>query len=165
MKHAVPIQVILLFAVVGCNQGIGTVPVTGSVSFNGELVDLANVGFMREHGEQGPAAIAVTDNEGKFELTTGEHEGAMPGRYMVTVQKDSSAYMEFPDPLPPGITRSGYMRANNMIPQPLLPREFASIMETPLRFEVSENATNHYEIKLEGKAPDRTDAPTAPALP
>ena len=154
-----------LFAA-GCSHGLGTVPVTGTVTFNGEAVELANVMFMRVDETGGPAAIAITDTEGRFDLrTNNDNNGAVPGEYGVTVQKDTSVYMEFPDPFPQGFTKSGYMRSHGMIPQPLLPLKYGNIMETLLTFTVNKDGDNHFDIKLEGEKPAPIVVPVGPALP
>ena len=159
------ISIPLALTMVGCSPGLGTEPVTGVVTFNGEAVELANVMFMRSDETGGPAAIAVTDSDGKFELKTSEYDGAVPGQYSVTVQKDTSVYMDIPDPLPEGYTKSRYMRKNKLIPQPLLPLKFGSITETPLKYTVQEDEENHFEIKLVGKKPAARMVPLDPALP
>jgi hypothetical protein len=145
--------VTLAVVITGCGRGLSTVPGRGMVTLNGVPVKGASVAFVRD-GERGPAAIAFTDAGGRFELKTGQHEGVVPGKYAVTVQKDTSSSFNIPDPLPEGMTKSGYLRAHNLIPHPLLPDRYARIDETPLRIEVStDSEKNHFELKLEGAVP------------
>lgn len=145
--------VALVVVIGGCGRGLSTVPVRGVVTFSGKPVEGATVAFFREAG-QGPAATALTDAHGRFELKTGENPGAVPGQYAVTVQKDNSASWKIPDPLPEGMTRADYTRAHNLIPQPLLPLRYSRLDETPLHVEVSADAgKNHFELKLEGVVP------------
>ena len=108
--------------------------------------------FVRDEG-QGPAAIAVTDAEGRFELATGEQRGAVPGSYRVTVKKDNSDELGIPDPLPAGMTRTGYMRQHDLVPRPLLPLDYANVRQTPLRFTVSASDENEFVIHLKGEPP------------
>jgi hypothetical protein len=154
--------VLLALVVAGCRREIDTVPAGGSVMFNGAPVQGADVGFLREAG-RGPAAIGVTDAAGRFQLKTGKYDGAVPGKYAVTVQKDTSSSMKIPDPLPEGMTKSMYMRANNLIPRPLLPQKYSNFQETPLHLEVSSDyAKNQFELKLEGTVPN-IETPRTPS--
>lgn len=83
---------ILMLLLVGCGETVDanrpkTVPVTGSVTYNGQPVDGATVTFMAGSSE-GRGAVATTDASGKFLLTTFEAgDGAIPGSYKVTVSK------------------------------------------------------------------------------
>lgn len=150
----------LLLAVVlaGCGQRLSTVPGGGVVTFGGEYVAGANVAFLRD-GQQGPAAIALTDKEGRFSLKTGKQPGVVPGNYKVTVQKNTSSSFQIPDPLPNSMTRSDYIRANNLVAQPMLPIIYSRVDQTPLKVEVkSDSADNWFTLELEGVVP----SPPAP---
>jgi len=82
---------LLLVAFAGCpggDSGVGTVPVTGTVTLDGSAVDGASVAFAPKSG--GKAAAGLTDASGRFELTTVEAgDGAVPGSYSVTITKVS----------------------------------------------------------------------------
>ncbi len=77
-------------ALTGCGGGgadLGTSTVTGTVTYNGEAVEGASVGFVPS-GEGGKMAAGTTDAQGKFTLTTIEAgDGAVPGSYQVSVSK------------------------------------------------------------------------------
>jgi len=84
---------ILVPLLVGCGGDTGgadrpeTVPVTGSVTYNGQPVEGATVTFVAGASE-GRGALGTTDASGKFQLTTFEAgDGAIPGSYKVTVAK------------------------------------------------------------------------------
>ncbi len=63
--------------------GRGTVPVNGIVTYNSEPVTDARVVF---HAIDGPPATAMTDEQGRFSLSTYvDNDGAYPGPYVVTV--------------------------------------------------------------------------------
>jgi hypothetical protein len=146
---------LLVFVVLagGCGRGPETVPCRGLVTFNGQRVEQANVYFLRTGGA-GTAAIGITDAQGRFELKTGPYHGAMPGKYVVTVQKDNSSALNIPDPLPEGMSRLEYMKAHNLAPLQLLPEKYSRLQETPLHVDVSRDAgKNDLELKLEGTAP------------
>lgn len=86
---------IALAVAVGCNTApdLPTVPVTGTITMNGEPVAGAQVVFLQKPGTmEGKPASGVTDDEGKFTLKTylnpkQSPEGALPGEYDVTVTR------------------------------------------------------------------------------
>ena len=60
---------------------------TGTVTLQGKPVAGAAITFVPT-GEEGEAASAITDSEGKYALTTWEAgDGARPGEYRVKVSK------------------------------------------------------------------------------
>jgi hypothetical protein len=74
-----------LFVAAGCNRsGLNLAPVEGVVTFNGSPVAEAGVMFAPQ---QGPPGMATTDAEGKFTLTTANHEGALIGEHRVSISK------------------------------------------------------------------------------
>jgi hypothetical protein len=71
--------------VAGCNRsGLDLAPVEGVVTFNGSPVAEAGIMFAPQHG---PTAMATTDAEGKFTLTTANHDGALIGAHRVSISK------------------------------------------------------------------------------
>jgi hypothetical protein len=82
-----PLAIVVAMGV-GCG-GPATVPVTGTVTLDGEPVDGASVMFVAE-GEGRPAS-GTTDGSGNFTLTTFTGgDGALPGSYKVTVFKTAA---------------------------------------------------------------------------
>ena len=83
---------VLVALLVGCGETGDTnrpktVPVTGSVTYNGQPVEGATVTFVTG-GSGGRGALGTTDASGKFQLTTFEAgDGAIPGSYKVTIAK------------------------------------------------------------------------------
>jgi hypothetical protein len=74
-----------IIIIAGCNRsGLDLAPVEGVVTFNGSPVAEAGVMFAPQ---QGPTAMATTDAEGKFTLTTANHEGALIGPHRVSISK------------------------------------------------------------------------------
>jgi hypothetical protein len=145
----------------GCGSKIQVVPVTGVVTFNGNPVKKAEVCFIREgnapHGDPAPPAIAVTDAEGAFSLTTGELSGAVPGHYRVTVQKTNFEDLNIPDPLPKPYRKKdvvGYMMANKLVVYKVLPEVYSDMRNSPLSADVTPDETkNVFRFELEGEAP------------
>lgn len=80
---------LLLCVCLGCSgeKGLsGLAEVTGLFTYQGKPVEGATVGFVPE-GE-GRAASGLTGTDGRFALTTLKtRDGAMPGRYKVTISK------------------------------------------------------------------------------
>ncbi len=79
------LAVVSLAAIAGCGSGRpNTVSVEGTVTLGGKPVDGAAVMLIPDG--QGKPASGQTDHEGKFLLKTFEAgDGAMPGKYKVTV--------------------------------------------------------------------------------
>lgn len=76
-------------ALTGCSDGtdLGTSAVSGTVTYNGEPVEAANVAFVPT-GEGAKMAAGTTDAQGKFTLTTVKAgDGAVPGSYQVAISK------------------------------------------------------------------------------
>lgn len=80
-------MVVLLFASIGCDAGVPTYPVTGTVTNdNGDPVEGAAVTFIADSGG-GALAVGVTDASGIYNLKTRSKEGAQAGVYKVTIAK------------------------------------------------------------------------------
>ncbi len=135
----------ILITFIGCGgNDLGTVSASGVVTWNGSPVPGANVTFLREAGG-GPAAFAVTDAAGHFELRTASQCGAIPGHYKVLIQRDNSLDFKIPD----GVSRQEYMEQNGLRPRPLLPVRYSQVEGTPLQFEIfKEAAKNEYQVNL-----------------
>lgn len=87
---------ILLAPMVGCggNGFPDPTPVTGTVNYNGSPIEGALVTFIPE-GEVGRASSGTTDAQGTFSLTTfSTNDGAIPGKYKVTIAKAESTLSE-----------------------------------------------------------------------
>ena len=68
----------------GCGGvGLGTVPVEGTVTYQGKPLTNGTVTFQPK---EGPPAIGAIGPDGHYKLTTKEHDdGAIPGHYQVGV--------------------------------------------------------------------------------
>lgn len=137
---------------IGCGgeEGIpGVVPVTGTVTHQGQPVEGAQIAFGPE-GE-GRAAAGKTDAGGRFQLTTLRmDDGALPGKYKVTIKK---------------ITVVGGMTAEEteewfnthpnaaMPPMPdienSLPEKYSKAEESGLTAEVTKGGENDFTFDLE----------------
>jgi hypothetical protein len=64
--------------------------VSGTITFKGQPLAGATISLMSPTG--GPAAIGMTDDDGKYELTTFDKgDGTVPGDYKVTIRKMDKA--------------------------------------------------------------------------
>lgn len=134
--------------IVGCGSGgaiSGTAPVTGKVTYNGQPVAGASIGFYTDAAD-GRVAVATSRADGSYELMTLDTKGALPGNYSVTVKKTE---------IPPELTKEVSMEeaaanANKPLPQPkeLLPAKYGTPAKTPLKFEVK-SGSNTIDLKLE----------------
>lgn len=137
----------------GCSDGAGvkTVKASGVVIYKGQPVADANVAFLGD-GTTRPA-IALTDEEGMFVLTTVRSgDGAVVGNHMVTVSKTVEP------PTKAGATGSLSMedaaKAAQETPADtkilyLVPEKYSLPATSGLKFEVKDGAENYFEIKLE----------------
>ena len=80
--------VALTFA--GCGDSNGLVPVTGRVLYKGQPASGARLHFHRQDApaaaQRDPIPSALVDEEGRFDLTTGDlGQGVPAGRYVVLV--------------------------------------------------------------------------------
>ena len=150
------LAVVLLASVLGLGcggqQGADrpkTVPVSGTVTHNGEAVEGATVAFQSADGSRG--AVGVTDAGGKYTLTTFESgDGAVPGEYQVKIFKykvessEAVADTDSEDYVPPA--------EGEEAPEPenLLPPNYADSKTSGLTATVSESGENTFDFPLEG---------------
>ena len=98
---------VFLAGVLGCGGNpdqYGVVPVRGVITCKGVPMAKAFVNFTpldqedRKEGRPGRPALGVTDEEGKFELTTYENgDGAIVGKHRVSVGPYSATEVDNPD--------------------------------------------------------------------
>ena len=150
------LAVVLLGSVLGLGCGgqqdadrPNTVPVSGTVTHNGQPVEGATVAFQSAGGSRG--AIGVTDAGGKYTLTTFESgDGAVPGAYQVKIFKykieisEAAADQESDDYVPPAEGEEAPQAEN------LLPPIYADPTTSGLTATVSESGDNTFDFPLEG---------------
>lgn len=141
----------MLVCLGGCSSGSSipkSYPVTGTVKYNGQVVDGADVTFtpISEDGNS-RSASGKTDAQGKFSLKTyyepgKDLPGALAGTYQVTVSKRE---------LPAGgqAEMMRLMQSGQPVPQPkdLLPVQYAA--PTTSGFQRSVSATEANDIPLD----------------
>ncbi len=124
-----------IFTLAGCGPGgPSTVPVSGTVTYQGQPVDGARIMFVATGG---PPANGVTDAQGRFSLTTVEPgDGAVVGSYKVSITKRQ----EIPDPRQPD---SPYKLTKD-----LLPARYSNLSQTDLTAEVKAGGPNDFKFEL-----------------
>ena len=139
----------------GCRGGTSnpaTVPVTGTVTLNGEAVEGATVTFTGE-GSPRPAT-GTTDAQGKFSLTSFEpDDGAAPGDYAITITKYAdTAGGANPDEVdttsPDAMYGDGGPDAGG--PKNALPAKYEVMTNTPLKETVTAGEDNNFTFNLDG---------------
>lgn len=128
---------VLLFFLAGCGgpprASNATVPVSGTVTQNGQAVEGASVTFERVDGTRG--AVGRTDSSGRYSLTTFQAgDGAEPGEYRVTVVKYEVPEHEEGE-TPPLVS--------------LIPEQYASVETSGLTATVQEQGENIFDFELE----------------
>lgn len=146
-----------LLVVSGCSGGPDlpeTVPVTGTVMYQGEPLAGATVTF--RNSEQGARpATAITDDNGAFQLTTFEEgDGAVPGKHVVTVTKmaDSGGGSQGTEQSmeeAAAAAEQGEEQASAE-PQSAIPERYGNPDTSDLSYTVKEGETNEFTIELEG---------------
>ncbi len=118
----------------GCSQS-NTVAVTGTVTLNGKPADQAEVQFTPKEGRM---ASGVTDNEGKFSLSTfSPGDGAVPGDHKVTIVQYYAPGQ--PPPMTPGPLPSRF------------PAKYSDPAQTPFSAKVERGTKNEFRFDMEGQ--------------
>ena len=138
--------VLLLCCLAGCYQGnsLGTIPVTGKVTYNGQPVEGATISFMPDG--QGRPATAISSSGGAYELSTLDSKGAIPGPYTVVVRKTEISLASTAP-----VSMEDALKLNNKPPPPpkeLLPAKYADAAKSPLKFEVKKGQSNSFDLPL-----------------
>lgn len=150
-----------LLAPSGCSQSLPklpTVPASGTVTYNGNPLEGAQVAFISNDKETGKPANGVTDSQGQFQLRTflggaNQASGAMPGDYTVTVQKreesaplDPTGENPAPAPAPVDPTKD----PSKMIPEAklLVPARYADPTKSKLTATVKPTGDNKFTFEL-----------------
>ena len=136
----------LLFVLSGCGKS-KLHPVKGIVTLNGKPLEKATVLFISEEAD-GRDVFALTDAEGKFELSTHTpKDGAMAGSYKIVIQ-----YSE-PDegPLLTFATPADAQKASADKPpkEPILPSIYTDPGQTILKQQVPTEGFVKIELQAE----------------
>lgn len=163
LKCSLGLCLTALLAMSGCGgaSSIGAVPVTGTVTLDGQPVEGAAVTFAPQ--EKGRAAAGVTDASGKFVLMTERpKDGAVPGAYRVGITKyersvnriapgetDIDAIYAAAEAAGEDISGTGARRGNEKVPNNLLPERYKDPQSSPLNAQVTEDGENDFTFDLQ----------------
>ena len=116
---------------------------SGTVYYDGQPLDGARVMWYPEDDTM-PPATATTDDNGEFVLTTyNAEDGAVAGKFKVTVKKMKPGE-EIDNENPPENPEDPRYR-----PQSLIPEFYGDKDQTDLSAEVTQDGANEFEFKLE----------------
>ena len=162
---------LMLLASVGCGESLPTLPVTGTVKYQGKPVDGAAVVFL-DMKPGGKSSVGTTDSQGNFSLQTSMGggkmaKGALPGDYVVTVSKappTQAATTEGGDAPPAGSPQmpsadkmrgsgdtqnaSAYMPMSGQGPSSELPLKYSDPSQSDLKKTVAKGDKNHFDLEL-----------------
>ena len=138
----------IFVTLMGCNQSsLETFAVTGQITYQGEPVAGADIGFVPQGDPSIKAARGTSDENGRFQLSVyvapdEQPRGAMAGNYKVTVQKivvpESSNNVEYHE----------LISNPELQPKNLLPTIYAGVDSTPLVATVSADDKNVFDFAL-----------------
>jgi hypothetical protein len=147
---------VLLAAAAGCDGRRAPVPVSGTVTLDGNPVEGATVTFhLVGDDKDGRPAIGQTDKTGTFRLTTGTEDGARPGEYKVVIVKNvlpgpKRKMPDFPD-TPEGRNQREHFLwkqfGDDQLPyRNVLPDRYADLRATPLTCKVPGDGPVHFPL-------------------
>lgn len=154
-KLAVSILVTVGIVLAGCSKSSRppTYRVTGTVTLKGTPVAGATITFVPT-GQEGEAASAITDADGKYALSTWEAgDGARPGEYRVKVSKQEQATVD-PSKMVQNLTieeeQKIYVEAKKAPPpaKRLIPAKYEDDQTSGLTHTVDKKPTT-FDIKIE----------------
>jgi hypothetical protein len=136
----------------GCGAGGGATPppklyqVTGTVKYKGQAVPGAKVMFLGDGTS--PPAVGVTDDSGNFTLSSLAGTGAVAGRHVVAIVKNTAS--EAPKIM---MTMEEAAAAAQNPPKPptessLIPSKYTDASTSGLEYEVKTSDDNHFDIEL-----------------
>lgn len=134
------------------------IPVSGSVSYQGEPVEGAKVSFLSQTG--GRSASGTTDASGEYSLTTfNTNDGAIPDDYAVTIAKydqaDTGANIDAESDTDIGSDYDAMMKAaasgSGDVDKEAskLPEKYADPAESGMSRTVAEGQPNEFNFELE----------------
>lgn len=143
-----------LVALAGCGGSSAfpkTYPVTGTVKLNGKPVDGAMVVFQLESGKEN--ALGTTDKNGEFSLSMFRPgDGAIPGKYKVSIKKEDAVAAPTNAP-PPGTIGAAELAADYAPPAEVktgptkkkseIPPKYTNDQTSGLIATVTESAANN----------------------
>jgi hypothetical protein len=147
----------LVWSATGCG-GARPVPVSGTVTLDGQPVDAATVVFIPKEGK-GRQASGLTGTDGKFRLTTSTTgDGALPGEYVVLVTRaaDTTVVAQQVDVSNPQEAMKQMMKTQPKgkkappPPKSLIPKEYGDQNKSPLKATVPTTGEVQLALRSQG---------------
>lgn len=159
MRHClVPsVGLVVLVGLAGCSpdsrrDGPEMVKITGLVTLDGQPLEGAHICFSPD--VSGPAAFAVSDKRGRYELRTYEPgDGIIPGTYDITVSKEVvEPGMEFDSQ----VAMEAYLKESGERPSAtkivnVVPEKYASKKTSGLKAEINAASARSFDLELVSK--------------
>ncbi|MHB8898523.1 MAG: carboxypeptidase-like regulatory domain-containing protein [Thermoguttaceae bacterium] len=155
LVRAVSLSVVM--GLVGCTQemrreGPEMVKVSGVVTLDGEPLEGAHIRFSPE--VTGPAAFAVTDQRGRYELRTFDPgDGAIPGKYGISVTKEvteGGKEFESQTEMEAYLEQHG-KNASQRTTRSVVPEKYSSKSSSGLTAEINLAKDNRFNLDLTSK--------------
>lgn len=145
------LTVIMLAACLGCGTGAPTtVKVSGKVQYNGQALTEGTITFlpMNEGGDFNRPAVGILDDDGNYHLSTfAPGDGAIPGKYQVTVVSDAKV------PSPEEVAEKGAKVVS------AIPAGYNNPSTSGLRATVEDSGAQTFDFDLKtGAVPDAAPA-------
>jgi len=145
--------ILLTFVVISGTSGCGGASdapklyrVTGVVSYKGQNVPGAKVMFLGDGTK--PPAVGITNDEGKYSLSSLAGTGAVAGRHVVAVVKESEADPAEKINMSMEEAAAAAQKPDKPSkPMSLIPAKYSSPQTSGLEFEVT-SGTNEFPIEL-----------------
>jgi hypothetical protein len=123
----------------GCGSGGNLLPVSGTVTLDGQPLQAGDVQFHPETSPDRSQEMPIGHiKDGKYELTTRGKKGAPPGKYKVVVLSNQFSGEAGPK-----------ASATKEVPRSLINTRYSTAATTPLSKEVVESpAPDAYDLKV-----------------
>jgi len=140
----------------GCGKSVrsGAAKASGRVTYKGQPLADATVTLVPQSGK-GAGAAGLTDESGRFRLTTSGGEGAFPGAYKVTVTKtEEAAASAAPKTADIEALQKADLQGlkgapkSASPPKSLVPSKYTTAAKTPLSCEVTQGGKNEFDFDL-----------------
>lgn len=129
---------VLAIGLTGCGTEpeLPLVPVSGTVTYQGEPLSHGAVVFMPESGTTGPQAVGHIQADGTFQMQTAGQSGAVVGKHRVAVH-----CRQQPKP--------AEQRSMGPAPKSLIPEKYSNPETSSLQIDVPKGGDNDADIALQ----------------
>ena len=156
MKRLSCLLVTASVILVGCSSEVAApkiVPVSGTVTINGQPLNNAEVKFIPTiEGLVGHNAFGITNDKGEFTLEIlGKGPGCCACECKVAINEGPNQALEERDETLSDEAMNAALRFKRSLKNRPIPTKYSLLSKTPFTFEVNEEGENKFELKLERK--------------